>query len=114
MRKSLKMTTLSMKMLDFEGSKGPKIVQNWYPGGFKSNNFQNINCKAAAEGILEALGWKRGRTGAGPAECAKPVTVSFRRLIRLIRPTLATPTRRAPARGAPYLIAPRIPPGLYP
>ena len=53
-----------MKMLDFEGSKGPKIVQNWYPGGFKSNNFQNMNCKAAAEGILEALGWKRGRSEA--------------------------------------------------
>ena len=30
-----------MKRLDFEGSKGPKIVQNRHPGGFKVKNFQN-------------------------------------------------------------------------
>ena len=63
--KTSKMTTLSMKMLDFEGSKGPKIVQNGHPAGFKIKFFQNISCKAAAEGILEALGWKKSRSEAG-------------------------------------------------
>ena len=79
MTESLKMTTFSMKMLDFEGSKGPKVVQNGHPAGFKINNFQNINCKAAAESILEALGWKRDRSEGVPAEYAGPVFVSFRR-----------------------------------
>ena len=111
MTESLKMTTLSMKMLDFEGSKGPRIVQNGYPGGFKIKNFQNINCKAAAERILEALGWKRGRAVAVLTECARPVTVSFRRVIRLIRLAKPRPTWRAPARGPPYLVASRIPLG---
>ena len=108
MTESLKMTTLSMKMLDFEGSKGPKIVQNWYPAGFKSNNFQKINCKAAAEGILETIWGPFGRPWAylNPvrAECAKPLSVSFRRLIRLIRLNTQRLTRRSPARGAPYSI----------
>ena len=98
------MTTVSVKMLDFEGSKGPKIVQNRHPGGFKIKNFQNNNCKAAAESILEALGWKRGRAVAGQAECARPVIDSFKRFIRLIRLTKPRLTRPAPARGAPYLI----------
>ena len=78
MTKSSKITTLSMKMLDFEGSKGVKIVQNGHPGGFKIKNFENIKCKAAAESILEALGWKRSRAVAVLTECAGPVSVSFR------------------------------------
>ena len=72
-----------MKMLDFEGSKEPKIVQNGHPGRFKIKKNYNFQCKAAAESILEALGWKRGRAVGGSTECAGPVPVSFRRLMRL-------------------------------
>ena len=59
------MTTLSMKMLDFERAKGPKIVQNGHPGGFKINNFQNNNWKAAAESISRPFGDHLGAQGPG-------------------------------------------------
>ena len=60
MTKILKITFFLMKRLDFEGSEGPKIVQNG-PEGFKIHYFQNITCKAAAESIFEAFGAGTGR-----------------------------------------------------
>ena len=58
--KTSKMTTLSMKMLDFEGRGGSKIWKFWSRKGFESRKSSNRCKKVVAKGLRDAFQTENG------------------------------------------------------